>query len=122
HYGPEADERILVARGASREFNETLPQKVVDRALERDPEKARSEYLAQFRDDISTFIGHAAVQRLVTAGVSEREPVTTRSYVAFVDPSGGVGDSMTLGIAHWQDDKAVLDAVREWPAPFNPED
>ena len=90
--------------------------------LERDPDKARSEYLAQFRDDISTFIGHEQVLRLVAAGVKEREPVSTFRYSAFVDPSGGVGDSMTLGIAHSENDKAVLDAVREWKPPFNPDD
>lgn len=122
HYGPAGDKRIVVAQGRSRDFNQTLPEKVVARALERDPDKAKSEYLAEFRDDISTFIGHDTVRRLVAAGVHEREPEETRSYFAFADPSGGVGDSMTLGIAHWQDDKAVLDLVREWRPPFNPDE
>jgi hypothetical protein len=34
------------------------------------------------------------------------------SYVAFVDPSGGSADSMTLAIGHKQDDVSILDAVR----------
>ena len=42
-------------------------------------------------------------------------------YVAFVDPSGGSADSMTLAIAHKVDDRAVLDAVREVRPPFSPE-
>src|SRR5262249_4311371 len=48
HYGPHGDPLILVAQGTSREFNPTLPQQVVDRALERDPAVARAEYLAEF--------------------------------------------------------------------------
>ncbi len=42
-------------------------------------------------------------------------------YSAFVDPSGGSSDSMTLAVAHAEPDgRAVLDAVREVRAPFSP--
>jgi hypothetical protein len=44
------------------------------------------------------------------------------SYSAFVDPSGGSADSMTLAIGHQEDDVAVLDAIRERRPPFSPED
>ena len=46
HYGPEGDLRILVAQGTSRDFNPSLPQAVVDRALERDHAAASAEFLA----------------------------------------------------------------------------
>ena len=49
HYGADGDPLILVARGASRIFNPTLQQRVVDRALARDHAAAAAEYLAQFR-------------------------------------------------------------------------
>ena len=42
-------------------------------------------------------------------------------YLAFVDPSGGSQDAMTLAIAHHNDGRAVLDAVRERRPPFSPE-
>src|SRR5215831_3218054 len=48
HHGPDGDPAILVAQGASREFNPDLPQSVVDKAMERDPAAASAEYLAQF--------------------------------------------------------------------------
>jgi hypothetical protein len=39
-------------------------------------------------------------------------------HVAFVDPSGGSRDSMTLAIAHQQkDSKAVLDCIHERKPP-----
>jgi hypothetical protein len=49
HYGAEGDPLILVAKGASRDFNPSLPQSVVDRALERDPASACAEFLGEFR-------------------------------------------------------------------------
>ena len=52
HYGARGDPRLLVAQGTSRDFNPTLSQRVVDRALERDRPSAEAEYLAQFRRDI----------------------------------------------------------------------
>ena len=35
-------------------------------------------------------------------------------------PSGGRSDAFTLGIAHRQFDRCVVDVVRAWMAPFNP--
>ena len=52
HYGPHGDPSILVAHGASRTLNPSLPQRVVDRALETDRAHATAEYLAEFRTDI----------------------------------------------------------------------
>jgi hypothetical protein len=42
-------------------------------------------------------------------------------YHAFVDPSGGSADSMSLAIGHREDDVVVLDALREIKPPFSPE-
>jgi hypothetical protein len=44
------------------------------------------------------------------------------THSAFVDPSGGSADGMTLAIGHQEDDVAVLDAIRERRPPFSPED
>jgi hypothetical protein len=43
------------------------------------------------------------------------------TYRAFVDPSGGSADSMTLAIAHTDNDRAVLDLLVERRPPFSPE-
>jgi len=56
HFKPDGDPCILVAQGASRDFNPSLPQSVVDRALERDEASARAEYLGLFRTDVESFI------------------------------------------------------------------
>jgi hypothetical protein len=55
-YGPTGDALTLVAHGASKVFNPTLPQRVIDRALEKDRAKATAEYLAEFRTDLEGFV------------------------------------------------------------------
>jgi hypothetical protein len=121
HYGADGDPRILVAQGASREFNPSLAQSVIDRAMERDEAAARAEYLAQFRTDIESFISIDAVRACITVGVRERPPQRQWKYVAFVDPSGGSSDSMTLAVSHKEGATVILDVVREARAPFSPE-
>jgi hypothetical protein len=103
-------------------MNPTVSQTVIDEATERDPASAAAEYGAQFRSDIESFVSRDCVEACVALGVRERAPLASIDYVAFVDPSGGSADSMTMAIAHREDDVAVIDAVRERRPPFSPED
>ena len=115
------DDDVLVVHGASRAFNPTLPQSIIDDALKRDPAAARAEWEAQWRDDIAAFLSRELVEAAVDAGVVVRPPVSGVSYDAFVDPSGGLGDSFAAAIAHKDDDGAcVLDCLHETVAPFDP--
>jgi len=117
----DGDPRILVAQGASRDFNPSLPQTVVDRAMERDVASASAEYLGRFHNDIESFISIEAVTACVSGSVLERQPQSSWRYTGFVDPSGGSSDSFTLAIAHKENGVAVLDLVREVKPPFSPE-
>jgi hypothetical protein len=123
HYGVQGDPLVLVAQGASKQFNPTLPQSVVDRAMARDPAHASAEYLAQFRTDIENFVSLEAVQACVSRGVRERDPRSGVTYHAFCDPSGGSADSMCLAIGHRDRAKltVVVDCLREVRPPFSPE-
>ena len=118
-YGKEG--AALVWRAATRDMNPAIPQAVVDEAMERDPASARAEYLAEFRTDVETLLTREAVHACVRTGVYERGCVPGVRYHGFVDPSGGSSDSMTLAVAHFEDDTAVLDAVREARPPFSPD-
>jgi hypothetical protein len=122
NYGPEGDPLILVAQGTSRDFNPTLSQKFVERAIERDPAAGSAEYLAQFRSDIEAFVSREVVEAAVQPGCRELAPATGKHYTGFVDPSGGSADSMTLAIAHAEGERGVLDCVREVRPPFSPDD
>jgi hypothetical protein len=126
HYGAQGDPAILVAKGTTREFNVTFSQAVVDRALLRDPAKNRAEYLAEFRDDISAFLGRKVVESCVSPGTYERAPDGYLSYAAFCDPANGAptGDPMTLCIAHRQygENNVIVDLLREVRPPFSPDE
>jgi hypothetical protein len=123
HFGPQGDPLILVAQGSSRDFNPTLSESFIQRALERDPAAASAEYLATFRTDIESYISREAIEACIELGVYERPPVEGISYTAAIDPaSGGGPDAMTLGIGHRdKDGRGILDCLREACPPFSPQ-
>jgi hypothetical protein len=122
HYGPNGSPLILVAKGSTQDFNSTVPQEEIDRLLEKDPARNAAEYLAEWRTDIETFVSPDVVDSCVVRGRRELQPQPGVGYHAFVDPSGGSADSMTLAICHADvDGRVVLDAVRERRPPFSPD-
>lgn len=115
------DPNVLVIVAPTVRLNPTIDASAIARAREMDPDAARSEWDAQFRDDISDFLTRVAVEACVEAGVHERPVDYGKHYVGFCDPSGGSSDSMTLAIAHKEGSTSILDLVREIRPPFNPE-
>ena len=83
YFGAGGDPSILVVQGAARDFNSTLPQSVVDRALERDHAASSAEYLAIFRTDIESFVAREAVEACISWGVRERPPCSGTRYYAY---------------------------------------
>jgi hypothetical protein len=120
HFGKDDDD-ILVVHGTSRQFNPTLDERIIADALKRDPAAARSEWLAEWRDDIAAFLSRELIEGAVDRGVVVRQPVDGEQYFAFADPSGGIADSFTCGIAHRDSDgRALLDCLTEAAPPFDP--
>lgn len=119
HWGV-ADSDVLVWRAPSRTMNPCLPQSVIDQALRDDLAAARSEFLAEWREDIGLLVDRNAVEALVVPGRTELYPEGYVKYTAFVDLSGGRGDSAALCIGHREGRKIVLSLLREFRAPFNP--
>ena len=120
HYGKD-NSPVLVIQADTRTMNPSLPEKIIDRAYARDPQRAAAEYGAKFRNDIAGFLDAEWIEQART----ERHELPPRegiNYAAFADPSGGRGDSFTLGIAHEEDGRRVLDVIRRVPPPFNPSD
>ena len=121
HFGRD-DARTLVWQAPTLAMNPTLDPDVIVRAFEDDPLSAAAEYGAEFRTDIADFISRAVVEACVEPGVFERPPSRIRRYSAFIDASGGSGsDSMTIAIAHSEDNIPTLDAIRERRPPFSPD-
>ncbi|MGI4944844.1 MAG: hypothetical protein ACRYHQ_30525, partial [Janthinobacterium lividum] len=109
--------------------NPRIPQRVIDAAYEKDAVAASAEYGAEFRNDIAAFVSREVVDSVIVPGRREALPLPGTRYYAFVDPSGGSADSMTLAIVHAVEERAdgkvtrrpVLDVVREVRPPFSPE-
>jgi hypothetical protein len=94
---------------------------VIDEAYADDPQGAAAEYGAQFRSDISALFDPELVEGLARSNPPEIPRVDGPKYRAFVDPSGGSSDEMTLAIAHKSKaGTAVVNLIKAVPAPFNP--
>ncbi len=121
HYGQDAG-RVLVWKADTAAMNPRIDPAIIAEAYEDDPESARAEYGAEFRDDLADFVTREVVEAVTAWGRSDQPPEPGITYAAFCDPSGGASDAMTLGIAHLtMEGVAVLDAVREARPPFSPE-
>jgi hypothetical protein len=116
------DDRVLVVQGATRQFNETVSQEIIDRAFEEDPAAAAAEWGGQFRTDLEAFVSREVVDAAVMAGRHEVPP-SAGTFFAGCDAAGGSGsDSMTLAVASPAGEGgAVLCCVREVKPPFSPE-
>jgi hypothetical protein len=124
HFG-QSDDEILVVKGNTHTFNPTLDEKVIALQRAADPTAASSEWDAEFRNDISSFLDDALIDAAVEHGRPlELPPVHElfgSVYKCFVDPAGGTGgDSYTLAICHKDKDVFVLDVVRGTRGKFDP--
>jgi hypothetical protein len=124
-YGPDGDLLVIIAKAASRALNPLLSERVVARAYERDAAAASAEFGGEFRSDIAGYVDREIVEGAVGDGVLVRPPLSNLGYVAFLDPSGGSSDSMTLAIAHREvhqnTPRFVLDLIVEKRPPFSPD-
>jgi hypothetical protein len=121
HYGKD-EARVLVWKADTATVNPRADPAIIAEAYDSDPEAAKAEYGAEFRDDLADWVTREAVDAVTMWGCRELQPETGIQYAAFCDPSGGANDAFTLAIAHLRDNSVgVLDAVLEIRPPFDPD-
>src|SRR5262245_50694547 len=82
-------------------MNPTLDPGVIAAALEADEAAARSEWLADFRSDLESYIARESLEAVTVVGRSELPPVPSVRYVGWRDAAGGGGqDEDALGLAY----------------------
>ena len=86
-YGEKGDPRILVAQGATGDFDESLPRRASTKRW-RDSAAGVGEYLGLFRTDIAALIDRETIEARVSRGVSVRAPLAQFNYVGGVDHRG----------------------------------
>jgi hypothetical protein len=122
YFGKE-DETRLVVKAPTKTMNPTVPDEIIEEARLEDPSAAAAEWDAEFRTDIETFVSPEAIKQCVVAGRLELPPIASVKYHAFTDPAGGSGgDSMSLAVGHRENERLIVDAVREQKPPFSPEE
>jgi hypothetical protein len=119
YFGQVSD--TLVWCGDSASMNPCLPQSEIDKAYAKDPISAASEFGAQFREATNDFISLAAIAVRTSEGVTERPYREGFRYYAFLDSSGGRGDSAVLCVGHYEGKRAIQDYLREVEAPHSPQ-
>ena len=119
-YFGQDDATVLVWQAETRTMNPNISEEFIQAEIENDPDAARSEWLALFREDIEAAFSLESIEQCVLPGRQELLPAQKLSYCAFVDPSGGRRDQFTVAIAHRGGDRAVVDLVKAWKPPFDP--
>lgn len=122
HFGKDVARR-LVWKAPTRVMNPTIDPAEEAEAYEDDAASAAAEWGGNFRDDIGEFVAREVVEGCTPPGRFELPPIAGQRYVAFVDPSGGSADSMTLAIAFADPQdrtRGILAAVRDVKPPFSP--
>jgi hypothetical protein len=119
HHGRD-DGNVLFVKAPSLVMNPTLDPQIVADALQNDPAAAKSEWLAEPRDDISNFVDIELVRAAVDRGVVVRPPQRQFQYKIGIDVGGGMRDSYTACVSHLEGKVAILDAVFERRAPYDP--
>jgi hypothetical protein len=124
YFGVASDD-TLVVQGSTLTFNKTLDPAAIAAQQQADPTAARSEWDAQFRDDLAGFLD----DELIDAAVDRARPLELPPrpgvfYKAYVDASGGAvgGDAYCIAIAHREHGCYILDLVRGRAGPFDPEE
>lgn len=120
HYGQ--DSKTLVIKGATTEFNPTLPLEVIEEALLEDAESAKTEWLGEFRDSIASYVDRATVESCTRPRPIILPPEKGKQFTAFVDPAGGGSgsnaDHFTLSIGYKEKEKVIVCGV--WGKRGNP--
>ncbi|WP_298111469.1 hypothetical protein [Bradyrhizobium sp.] len=122
HGNDEADDICWLSPSST--MNPALPASVVEKALAKDPARARAEFLSIWREDVSDFIPMDVLESATDFGVRERPPQPSTRYFAFTDAAGGTGkDGFAICLGHRDKHGAViLDVLRERAPRFVPAD
>src|SRR6516165_6532801 len=75
HFGRD-DARVLVWKADTQTMNPSLDKAIIEEAYESDPEAAKAEYGAEFRDDLADYINKEVVDAVTMSGRSELPPQT----------------------------------------------
>lgn len=112
---------FLVWKSSTMDMNPEFSQRKIDRAIAKN-DKARAEYLGEFREDVSTLLDPALLESAMGGKDNRHLPLMfdpAKRYYAFLDPSSGRQDSftMSLGFQDAYSQQIVVARYEERTAP-----
>lgn len=121
HYGKSGG--AFIWKAGTLQMNPGIDRGIIEQALKDDSQRGKSEWQAEFRQDLEMFLGLDLIEAVTVPKRYELPKIAGITYTGFVDPSGGRADSFTLAISHKDLDsgKIILDAIREKKPPFDPQ-
>ena len=122
HWGPNGDPHILVAKGATRDFNVTVPQETIDRAIRAQSNRRQVRMARRIsrRHRRSANTRNRHLRRCPRA-----LPIAARRrhlLLRIRRPSGGSTDEMTLAIAHRRKQRRNPRLSQSVRPPFSPDE
>ena len=116
-YGREDEDAPLIWKASTAVMNPCFHESAIRRFFERDKIAARSEYDAEFREDLESYMPIELIEAITVKGRVMLPPEDGKRYRGFADVSGGRKDSFALGICHRDGEMIVLDRLEEVRAP-----
>jgi hypothetical protein len=92
------DPDSLVWRASTESMNPSIKAERLAREKRLDPSRYAREYLAEWTDDLETFLPTPLVEAAVMRGRTGIPPTPRMAAIAAVDPSGGGSDAFTSTI------------------------
>ncbi|MBP7706047.1 MAG: terminase family protein [Candidatus Aminicenantes bacterium] len=118
-YGKE-DPDVLVVKSDTRTLNPEFSDRKIAKAFRRDPVAAKTEWEAEFRADLESFVSREVLERSTMAyECLIHDP--RREYRAFVDASGGSRDRYAVAVAYEDGGAIIVARVAWWTPPFDPD-
>lgn len=118
HYGKDDDE-TLVWQADTASMNPTISQAFIDKEIEKDPEAGRAEWLGLFRENVSAAFPLEVIEGCIMKGRLELPPGCATVFW-ICGPLRRSTRCLYPGIAHQDNNRIVLDAIRAIRPPFDP--
>src|SRR5207245_1724586 len=105
HFGKDSPD-VLIVQAPSSALNPTIDPAIIVNAKAEDAASYRSEWMAEFRTDISSLLADDVIDAAIDMERPvELPPLRGVRYRAFVDASAGRHDAFTICIAHTSGDQ-----------------
>jgi hypothetical protein len=105
---------FAVWQAPTSEMNPTISRTVLQREQQRDDRKFRREYLAEFSEDVTSWVDREILESCIVGNRTELPRLPNTRYVAAIDP-GFKRSDFALAIAHRSPEGViVLDRVAWW--------